>query len=73
MQLIGSLGLFAVCVAAFAGLWISLYRALPKTVLEYAERHGRFQGLADQETLAGGTRAGEPPAARPLVLGSQSV
>jgi hypothetical protein len=72
MQLIGFIVILAACVAVVAGLSLSVYRALPKTVLEYAERHGRFQGLADQETLTGGTRAGEPPAAR-LVLESQSA
>lgn len=72
MQLIGFIGILAVCAAAVAGLSVSVYLALPETVLEYAERHGRFQGLADQETLAGGTRAGEPPAGR-LVLESQSA
>jgi hypothetical protein len=72
MQLIGLVGIFAVCGAAVAGLSVCVYRALPKTVLEYAERHGRFQGLADQETLTRGTRAGEPLARR-LVLERQSA
>ena len=73
MQLIGFLGLFALCVAAVTGLTVAVYLSLPKALLQYAERHGRFQGLANQETLADGTRAGEPPTARPLVIGPQSV
>jgi hypothetical protein len=73
MQTLGLIGLFAAALAAVTGLSLSLYAALPRAVLGYAERHGRFQGLADRETLAGGTRAGEPPAARPLVLDQQSV
>jgi hypothetical protein len=71
MQLIGFIGLLALCVAAVTSFAVSLYLALPKAVLEQAERHGRFQGLADQERLAGGTRAGEPPVGRPFVLGRQ--
>jgi len=63
MQLIGYLGLFAICAAAVTGLSVTLYLTLPKAVLQHAERHGRFQGLSNQETLAGGTRAGEPPVA----------
>ena len=72
MQAIVSVVLFTACVAAVTGLSVAVYLALPETVLQYAERHGRFQGLADQETLTGGTRAGEPPAGR-LVLESQSA
>jgi len=72
MQALGFVGLFVAAMAAVTGLSVSLYAALPKALLGYAERHGRFQGLADEETLAGGTRAGEPPA-RPLILDRQSV
>jgi hypothetical protein len=70
--MVGLIGLFALGMAAVTALSVSLYAALPRTVLNYAERHGRFQGLADQETLAGGTRAGEPPA-QTLVLDNQSA
>jgi hypothetical protein len=72
MQVLGLIGLLVAGVAVATGLSVSLYVALPKALLEYAERHGRFQGLADQETLASGTRVGEPPA-RPLVLEQQSA
>ena len=68
MQTLGSVTLFAVGVAAVTGLSVSLYAALPKAVLVYAERHGRFQGLRVQETLADGTRAGEPPVGRQMAL-----
>jgi hypothetical protein len=71
--MMGLIGLFAVGVAAVTGMAFALYSALPKAVLEYAERHGRFQGLAEQETLAGGTRAGEPPARPRFVLEQQSA
>ena len=68
MQTIGLMGLFAGGVAAFSGLSAFLYSALPEAMLSYAERHGRFQGLPVQETLANGTRAGKPPAGRRAVL-----
>ena len=64
MQAIGSIALFAGGAAGFSGMSFFLYSALPEAVLSYAERHGRFQGLRVQETLANGTRAGQPPAAR---------
>jgi len=65
MQMIGSIVLFSAGVAAVTGLSVSLYSALPKALLGYAERHGRFQGLA-RVALVNGTRAGEPPQARPV-------
>ena len=67
MQMIGSVTFFAAGVVAVTGLSVSLYAALPKTLLAYAERHGRFQGLRVQETLARGTRD-EPPLGRQLAL-----
>ena len=73
MHMIGFVGLFAVAMAVVVAVSVKLYTALPKAVLEHAERHGRFQGLADQETLAGGTRVGEPPVTRHLVLDRQSA
>ena len=66
MQMIGSLGFLVAGVAAVSALSLSLYAALPKSLLAHAERHGRFQGLSASETLADGTRAGDPPAARPV-------
>jgi len=68
MQTIGSVTFFAAGVAAVTGLSVSLYAAFPKAMLAYAERHGRFQGLRVQETLADGTRAGEPPVGRQMAL-----
>jgi hypothetical protein len=65
MQMIGWVTFF-VAGAAVTGLSVSLYAALPKAMLAYAERHGRFQGLSGGERLASGTRATEPPAGRPL-------
>jgi len=73
MQTIGFVGFFAAATAVVTAVSVSLYAALPKAVLGYAEAHGRFQGLANRDTLAGGTRAGEPPATRPLVLDQQSA
>ena len=67
MQMIGLVTLFAAGMAAVTTLSVSLYAALPKAVLSYAERHGRFQGLRVQETLARGTRD-EPPLGRQLAL-----
>jgi hypothetical protein len=71
MQAIGSIVLFAGGVVAFSGLSAFLYSALPEAVLSYAERHGRFQGLRVQETLANGTRAGQPPVEQQAVLAVQ--
>ena len=67
MQMIGSVTFFAAWVAAVTGLSVSMYAALPRTLLTYAERHGRFQGLRVQETLARGTRD-EPPLGTQLAL-----
>jgi len=74
MQMIGFIAFFVGGVAAVTGVSVSLYAALPKAVLAYAERHGRFQGLAAGERLANGTRASEPPAGRPgrLTVGFDS-
>jgi hypothetical protein len=68
MQTIGSVAFFAANVAAVTGLSVSLYAALPKTVLAYAERHGRFHGLKVQEKLGNGTRADGPQIGRQMAL-----
>ena len=62
--MIGSIVVSVVGVAALTGLSVVLYAALPQKVLSAAERHGRFLGLQPRESLAGGTRAGEPPVGR---------
>lgn len=72
MQTIGLVGLLGATMTAVTAVSVVLYTALPKVVLERLERHGRFQGLTETETLVRGTRAGEPPA-RPLVLDHQSA
>jgi hypothetical protein len=64
--MIGWVEFFVAAVAALTGLSVSLYAALPKAVLEYAERHGRFQGLSAGERVPSGTRASEPPAGRAI-------
>jgi hypothetical protein len=61
--MLGSVGFLVAGAAAVSGLSVSLYAALPKSLLAHAERHGRFQGLSAGERLADGTRAGQPPAA----------
>jgi hypothetical protein len=68
MQMIGSVTFLAAGMAAVTGLSVSMYAALPKAVLAYAERHGRFQGLRVQEKLAGGTRVEDPPVGRQMAL-----
>lgn len=68
MQMIGSVTFLVAGMAAVTGLSVSLYAALPKSVLAYAERHGRFQGLRVQETLPDGTRADVPPVGRQMAL-----
>ena len=59
--MIGSIVFSVIGVAALTGLSVTLYAALPNRMLLAAERHGRFLGLLQRESLAGGTRAGEPP------------
>ena len=61
MQAIGFIALFVGGVAALSALSAFVYSALPESVLGYAERHGRFQGLRVRETLRNGTKAGHPP------------
>jgi hypothetical protein len=68
MQMIGPLTLFAAGMATVTALSVSLYAALPKAALAFAEQHGRFQGLSGRETLATGTRVGEPPMGRQPTL-----
>lgn len=68
MQMIGSVGFFVSAAAAVTSMSVSLYAALPKAVLDYAERHGRFQGLLPRDRLTDGTRAGRPPAGRAAKL-----
>jgi hypothetical protein len=68
MQMIGSVTFLAAGMAAVTGLSVSMYAALPKAVLAYAERHGRFQGLRVQEKLAAGTRVEDPPVGRQMAL-----
>jgi hypothetical protein len=73
MQMIGSVTFLVAGVVAVTGLSVSLYAALPKTLLAHAEAHGRFQGLLNREKIANGTRAGSPPVGRPFVLDHQCV
>jgi hypothetical protein len=68
MQMMGSVTFLAAGLAAVTGLSVSLYAALPKSLLACAERHGRFQGLRAQETLAEGTPADAPPVGRQMAL-----
>jgi len=68
MQALGSIGFVAAGIGALTAISISLYTALPARVLACAERHGRFQGLRVQETLATGTRARLPPIGRTMAL-----
>jgi hypothetical protein len=66
MQMIGWVTFFVAGVAAVTGVSVALYAALPRTMLAYAERHGRFQGLSASGRVPNGTRATEPPAGRPV-------
>jgi len=68
MQAIGFIALFMGGAAAVSATSAYLYSALPEAVLAYAERHGRFQGLRVQETLANGTKAARPPVGRQMAL-----
>jgi hypothetical protein len=68
MQAIGFIAIFAAGVAALTGMSAFMYSVLPETVLAYAERHGRFQGLRVRETLANGTKAGRPPVRQLMAL-----
>jgi hypothetical protein len=73
MQMIGFIGFLVAGVAAVTAFSVSLYMALPRALLAYAEAHGRFQGLRQREEIANGTRAGSPPIGRPLVLSHQAA
>ena len=73
MHMIGWIGLFAVGMATVTSVAFAIYSALPEAALNYAERHGRFQGLAQEQILAGGTRVGEPPVRPRFVLDRQSA
>jgi hypothetical protein len=70
MQMLDSVLFLTVAMALLAAVSISIYVALPKAVLDCAERHGRFQGLATHETLGQGTPVGNPPEAAGLPQGS---
>jgi hypothetical protein len=56
-------------LATFVGLSVSFVAALPREVLESAERHGRFQGLQSRESLTQGTQASDPPTCAGLLAG----
>ena len=45
----------------FAALSAALYSSLPRSFLESAERHGRFQGLNRDEPVVGGKPADVMP------------
>lgn len=71
--MIGFIGLLLAGMVAVAGLSVSLFAALPKSLLACAEAHGRFQGLPNRDTIVNGTRAGRPREERSLVLDHQSA
>jgi len=48
----------------FAALSAALYASLPRSFLESAERHGRFQGLSQDEPVVGGKPAEVIPEGR---------
>jgi hypothetical protein len=68
MQMIGSVTFLAAGMAAVTGLSVSLYAALPKSVLACAERHGRYQGLRARETLSDGTPSEALPLGRQMAV-----
>jgi hypothetical protein len=55
MHFIGPLMLSLVGMAAVTALSATLYAALPRSFLEYAELHGRFQGLRQEPLASKGT------------------
>ena len=68
-----SLVIFTVLgMALFAGLSLTLHRALPWSVLQRSARHGRFAGLAARGR-ADRRPAGKVPAADYETLQGQSV
>jgi hypothetical protein len=54
----------------FIALSAALYSALPRSLLETAERHGRFHGLRENEWVTNGTPTEALPEA---VLGGQAA
>ncbi len=55
MTLLPFLLLSLVGMAIVAALSAALYAALPRHVLECAERHGRFHGLQQDQAIPNGT------------------
>jgi hypothetical protein len=62
MQVMGLMVLTLIGMGLVAAVSAALYAALPRAFLESAERHGRFHGLQQAQTLPDGTPAGPLPA-----------
>ena len=57
MHGIGPVMLSLAAVGFATALSVALYAALPHSFLKYAERHGRFHGLGQDEPIRSGTPA----------------
>jgi hypothetical protein len=61
MHVIGPVVLSLVGVGLVTAISAALYASLPRSFLEYAELHGRFHGLRQEELIAKGTPAEAMP------------
>lgn len=70
MHLIGVLMLSGVGMGLAVGISAVLYATLPRSFLDYAELHGRFQGMRQEQLSTRGTPAEALPE---VALGSQTA
>jgi hypothetical protein len=55
MHVMGPLMLSLVGMGLVTALSAALYAVLPRSFLDYAERHGRFQGMGQEQLAPKGT------------------
>ena len=61
MQMMGSITVLVAALTAASALSVSMFAAMPKVMLMYAENHGRFQGLHKSAQTVSGRKARLPP------------
>jgi hypothetical protein len=55
MHVVGLLLLSLVGMGLVTALSVALYTALPRAFLDYAQLHGRFQGIGQEQLIPTGT------------------
>jgi hypothetical protein len=61
MEVIGLMIFTLIGMALIAAVSVALYAALPRSILECAELHGRFRGLQRDEPVPNGTPTSSMP------------